>query len=112
MKAGENSDSKAFREKYLPETVLAYISTLNFAGTCLSKDHLLESLDVAAVIAREGSDVADCFVNAGRIHDLIEAFASCSKALADVSGETKGIGSTNKRICELGWYPDVWSVNS
>ncbi|ROT40093.1 hypothetical protein SODALDRAFT_332255 [Sodiomyces alkalinus F11] len=109
---GEDPDLQAIRETYLPETVLAYISTLHFAGTCLFKDNLLECMDVAAAIAGKHSDIAACFVKSRRIHDLVEVFSSCSKALAVSAGEKKVTGSTNKRMRELGWSRDLWRVNS
>jgi nuclear pore complex protein Nup107 len=100
------------RRCYLPETVLAYISTLHFAGTCLSRDNLLECMELAAVIAQKDSDIAACFVEAGRMKELVEAFASCSKALAVLTGEKKAAGPGSKKLREMGWSRDLWSVKS
>ncbi|KAL2757199.1 hypothetical protein ACRALDRAFT_1049406 [Sodiomyces alcalophilus JCM 7366] len=109
---GERPDLRTIREIYLPEAVLAYISTLHFAGTCLSKDYLLECLDVAAAVAEKESDIAACFIKTGRMQNLVEAFACCGKALTIVAGERKVTGSTTKKMRELGWSRDVWSVTS
>jgi nuclear pore complex protein Nup107 len=97
------------RNMYLPETILAYVSLLHFAGTCLSRDNLLECMDLAAIIAEKDSDIARCFVRTNRMKELVEAFASCSKALAIVTGEKKSSGSS-KKLREAGWSRDLWSV--
>jgi nuclear pore complex protein Nup107 len=94
----------------LPETILAYVSMLQFAGTCLSRDNLLECMELASVIAEKDSDIAACFVKANRMKELVESFASCSKALAIVTGEKKGGASTSKKLREMGWSRDLWSV--
>ncbi len=92
------------REAYIPETVLAYISCLHFAGTSLSRDNLLECMDLAAVIAEKGSDVAKEFMKGNRMKELVEAFASCSKALAIWTSDKKASQTNSKKIRELGWY--------
>lgn len=89
---------------------MAYASTLHFAGTSLSRDYLLEAMELAAVIAEKDSDIAACFVKANRMKELVEAFASCSKALAIAAVEKKGAGSTSKKLREMGWSRDLWSV--
>lgn len=104
------ADLENIRDTYLPETILAYVSTLHFAGTCLSRDHLLECMDLAAVIAQKGSGVAACFVRENRMKELVESFAACSKALAIVTGEKKSAGSNSKKMREMGWSRDLWSV--
>lgn len=96
---------------YIPETVLAFISCLHFAGTSLSRDNLLECMDLAAVIAEKNSDVAAEFLKAGRMKELVEAFASCSKALAIwTSDNKKGSQTNSKRFKELGWSRELWSI--
>lgn len=99
-------DDKVFRElreAYIPETVLAYISCLHFAGTSLSRDNLLECMELAAVIAEKGSDVAQEFMKCNRMKELVEAFASCSKALAIWTSDKKGSQTNSKKIREMGW---------
>nr|AEL00685.1 Nup84p [Thermochaetoides thermophila] len=91
------------RQAYIPETILAYISCLHFAGTSLSRDNLLECMDLAAIIAEKDSDVAKEFMRCGRMKELVEAFASASKALAIWSGEKKGSQTNSKKLRELGW---------
>ncbi|KAM0274250.1 hypothetical protein ACHAQH_008032 [Verticillium albo-atrum] len=103
---------RTIRDTYLPETILAYISTLHFAGTCLSRDNLLECMDLAAVMAQRDSDITACFVKENRMKELVEAFAACSKALAIVTGEKKTAVSSSKKMREMGWSRDLWSVRS
>jgi nuclear pore complex protein Nup107 len=98
-----DKDFRDLREAYIPETVLAYVSCLHFAGTSLSRDNLLECMDLAAVIAEKGSDVAKEFMKSNRMKELVEAFASCSKALAIWTSDKKGSQTNSKKIRELGW---------
>lgn len=86
------------------------MSTLHFAGTCLSRDYLLECMELASVVADKNSDIATCFVEGRRMKELVEAFALCSKALAVVSAEKKPAVSGNKKLREAGWSRDLWSV--
>ncbi|SPO04213.1 related to nuclear pore protein [Cephalotrichum gorgonifer] len=105
-----DSELARLRQTYLPETVLAYVSTLHFAGTCLSRDYLLESMELASVVADKNSDIATCFVEARRMKELVESFALCSKALAVTTGEKKASGSSSKKLREAGWSRELWSV--
>ncbi|KAK1639000.1 nuclear pore protein 84/107 [Colletotrichum phormii] len=106
----EDKELQALREAYLPETLLAYVSTLHFAGTTLTRDNFLECMELAATIAEKGSDVAECFTKAKRMKELVECFAACSKALAVASGEKKAANSSSKKLREMGWSRDLWSV--
>jgi nuclear pore complex protein Nup107 len=107
----EDKDYQELREAYLPEVILAYASTLQFAGTTTSRDYLLECMDLASVIAAKGSDVADLFVKVGRMKELVESFASCSKALAIWTSDVKkGPGASSKKLREMGWSRELWSI--
>ncbi|KAM0253943.1 hypothetical protein ACHAQJ_007066 [Trichoderma viride] len=109
---GGDAELRDIRAAYLPETVLAYISALHFAGTGLSRDNLLECMELAALVAERDSDLKDVFVDAKRMTELVEAFAACSKALAIATGEKRPSGSGSKRLREMGWSRDLWSVKS
>lgn len=99
------------RQAYLPETILAYIGTLHFAGTGLSRDNLLECMELASIIAERDSDLSIAFVEAGRMKELVEVLAACSKALAiSTTGERRTTGTSSKKVRELGWSRDLWSV--
>ncbi|KAL2130221.1 hypothetical protein VTI74DRAFT_6739 [Chaetomium olivicolor] len=105
-----DADFQQLRDAYIPETVLAYISCLHFAGTSLSRDNLLECMELAAVIAEKGSDVAEEFLRCGRMKELVEAFASCSKALAIWTSDKKGSQPNSKKVREVGWSRELWSI--
>ncbi|CAI0641280.1 unnamed protein product [Colletotrichum noveboracense] len=106
----DDPDLELLRDLYLPETLLAYVSTLHFAGTTLTRDNFLECMELAATIAEKESDLAPCLIKANRMKELVEAFAACSKALAIASGEKKAAGSSSKKLREMGWSRDLWSV--
>ncbi|KAF4449329.1 hypothetical protein F53441_7379 [Fusarium austroafricanum] len=105
-----DQDLRDLRQAYLPETVLAYVGTLHFAGTGLSRDNLLECMELASIVAERDSDLSTAFVEAGRMKELVEAFAACSKALAISTGERRTAGSSSKKLREMGWSRDLWSV--
>ncbi|PKS11845.1 hypothetical protein jhhlp_001139 [Lomentospora prolificans] len=107
-----DSELASLRTNYLPETILAYVSTLHFAGTCLSRDNLLESMELSTIIADKDSDIAACFIQTRRMKELVESFASSSKALAVMTGDKKVAGSTSKKMRETGWTRNLWSVKS
>ncbi|KAI9171943.1 Nucleoporin NUP84 [Paramyrothecium foliicola] len=100
------------RRVFLPETVLAYVSALHFAGTALSRDNLLECMELAAVVAERNSDLAASFVEAGRMRELVEVFAAASRALAVATGDKRSTGSGSKKLREMGWSRDLWSIKS
>uniref|UniRef100_A0A0B7KDA5 Nuclear pore complex protein n=2 Tax=Bionectria ochroleuca TaxID=29856 RepID=A0A0B7KDA5_BIOOC len=106
---GELND---LRQVYLPETVLAYVSALHIAGTSLSRDWLLECMQLAAVVAERDSDLEGTFIKAKRVKELLEAFAACSKALAITTGDKRAASQGSKKLREMGWSRDLWSVKS
>ncbi|KAG5925897.1 hypothetical protein E4U53_003203 [Claviceps sorghi] len=105
-----DDELKKLRQAYLPETILAYVSALHFAGTGISRDYLLECMELASVVAERNSDVATAFVDAGRMTELVEAFTACSKSLAIATEEKRAAGFGGRKLRELGWSRDVWAV--
>lgn len=108
---GDEELSKIRRE-YLPETILAYVSALHFAGTGLSRDNLLESMELATIVAERSSDLTSVFTETQRMMELVEALSACSKALAVATGEKRAAGAGSKKLREMGWSRDIWSVKS
>ncbi|KAJ9157306.1 Nucleoporin NUP84 [Pleurostoma richardsiae] len=106
----DDKDFQALREAYLPETVMAYVSTLQFAGTSLARDNLLEAMELAAIVAEKDSDLGPLFVKTSRMKELVECFASCSKALAIWTGDHKKGSTSSKKLREMGWSRELWSV--
>ena len=105
-----DEELREIRRAYLPETVLAYISALHFAGTGLSRDWLLECMNLATVVSETKSDLEETFVEAKRVRELLEALAASSKALAIATGDKRAAGTSSKKLREKGWSRDLWSV--
>ncbi|RYP65361.1 hypothetical protein DL771_008351 [Monosporascus sp. 5C6A] len=106
----DDPDFSLLRDAYLPETIIGYVSVLHFAGTSLSRDNLLECMELAAVIAKKDSDVAAVLMKCGRMKEVVEGFANCSKALAISGSEKKASGGSSKKLREMGWTRELWSV--
>ncbi|KAI1415660.1 nuclear pore protein 84/107 [Hypoxylon sp. FL1857] len=108
----EDDDFTYLRDAYLPETIIGYVSVLHFAGTALTRDNLLECMELASVIAKKDADVAAVIMKAGRMKELVEGFANCSKALVISSNDKKGPGGINSKrmMREHGWTRELWSV--
>lgn len=106
----EDEEFNMLRDAYLPETIIGYVSVLHFAGTCLSRDNLLECMELAAVIAKKDSDVALVLMKSGRMKEIVEGFANCSKALAISGSDKKSSGGSSKKLREMGWTRELWSV--
>ncbi|KAI0176620.1 nuclear pore protein 84/107 [Pestalotiopsis sp. NC0098] len=107
----EDPDFDTLRDMYLPEVILGYVSVLHYGGTSLSRDSLLEAMELAAMIAEKDSDIAPVIMKSGRMKELVEAFANCSKALAiNSEDKRKGSGGSNKKFREMGWNKELWSI--
>lgn len=107
----EDEDYQLLRDMYLPEVILGYISVLHYGGTALSRDHLLEAMELAALIAEKESDIAGVLMKSGRMKEVVEAFANCSKALAvNSEDKRKGGSGSSKKLRELGWSRELWTV--
>ncbi|QSZ30382.1 hypothetical protein DSL72_004905 [Monilinia vaccinii-corymbosi] len=100
------------REVYLPETILAWISTLELAGSVLTREFFLRSMDLATVIAGEDSDLLELFSKTGRMPELVNALASASKQLLIASSKTKrsSTAQNSKKMKERGWTTELWNV--
>ncbi|KAI9732472.1 MAG: Nucleoporin nup84 [Claussenomyces sp. TS43310] len=98
------------REAYLPEVILAFDNILHLSGAILSRDNLLESINLSTIIAAEDSDLADMFVKKGRMEELVQTFAEDSTALLEATGPGRGKKGTSKKLKELGWTRDIWDI--
>lgn len=107
----KDDDFTHLRESYLPETIIAFVAALQYTGGTLTRDNMLEAMELAATIAGNESDIAALFVKTGRMKELVEAFASCSKALAIHSADhKKGSHTSAKKMREMGWSRELWTV--
>lgn len=93
----------------LPEVILAYITILDSSSRFLSRDLLLKGMNLAAVIAAEDSDLAACFIAAGRMPELVDSFACLGKTMIQADDLGKGAKSKKRKDGEtLG----LWSVRA
>lgn len=105
-----DAELQLLREAYLPETILAYIMTLQFGGTTLTRDFLMECMDLCALVAAEDSDLLELFVKTGRLQEVVEAFAQASKALLIATSSRQGTSSRSKKMKVRGWTQELWTV--
>ena len=94
----------------LPEVILAYITVLNLSSRYLSRDLLLKSMDLAALIAEEGSDIAACFVAAERMPELVDSFAALSKSI--IHAEARGAKGGKGKKKRNGETLDLWTTRA
>ncbi|MCJ1384281.1 Nucleoporin nup84 [Xylographa soralifera] len=93
---------------YLPEMILAYNSVLLYGGHMISREVLLQCMDLAATVAAEHSDLADIFVRAGRMSELVDSMAIASKSILSAAENGQLTGRKWKKI--NGASMDIWSV--
>lgn len=92
----EAGDLDYIRQNYLPEMLIAYNTVLHAAGNLITRDSLLDSMELSAAIANgksadDGQDngLRECFVRAGRMRELVQSFALTSKAMLVLKAEGK-----------------------
>ena len=74
----------------------------------ISREILLQCMNLAATVAAESSDLADIFVRAGRMSELVDSMAIVSKSI--LVAEEQGQKSERKRKKMNGASMDIWSV--
>ena len=104
----EEAGVESIRNSYIPDVVIAYNSVLQFAGHTLSRDSLIESLNLSTLVAAQDSDILSCFVKTGRVTELVTAFAVSSKSMlkANEQGPSKG----RRKRGGMGESLAVWQV--
>ena len=106
----DEEDFKQIRIACLPEVLLAYNMILNFSSHYLSRDLLLKSMDLAALIATEESGLAECFMAAERMPELVESFALLSKTMIRADDRGAKVGKSRKK--RNGETLDLWTVRA
>lgn len=115
------------RRMYIPEVVLAYNTVLHAAGNLITREALLESMDLSVAIAQDGATtpatggsdasktgevvsgngLAEAFKQAGRMRELVDSFALTSKVMLILKAEGKAWKARKDRAGkELG----VWEI--
>lgn len=104
----EAEEFENIRTACLPELLLAYNSILHYNGHALSRDILLNCMELAALIAAENGDLSGTFVAAQRMSELVDMFAIVSRSI--LAAEENGLwGSKNRRKVE-GGSMDMWGL--
>lgn len=104
----DEEDFKQIRIACLPEVLLAYNMILNFSSHYLSRDLLLKSMDLAALIAAESSGLAECFMAAERMAELVDSFALLSKTI--IRADDKGAKAGKSKKKRNGETLELWTV--
>lgn len=106
----EEPEFQLIREAYLPEVILAFDNILHLSGAILSRDNLLEAINLSTIVAADDTDLADIFFKKHRIEELVQAFAHDSIALLEATGPGRGKKGTSKKLKELGWTRGIWEI--
>ncbi|KXT02713.1 hypothetical protein AC578_5450 [Pseudocercospora eumusae] len=113
--AGEKTDEKAdctqIRQWYVPELVIAYNTVLHSAGYLISRDNLIDSMDLSVTIADDKNRLSEVCVQAGRMRELVASFASTSKAMLILKAEGKKWTSRKMKGRE-GKDLGIWEIGS
>ena len=103
MKTAEEAiDFKRIRLACLPELVLAYNSILNFSSYFAGRDILKTSMDLAAIVAEKDSDLAACFMETGRMPELVDSLAVVAKSM--IVAESRRPGEKHRDGKSLGLF--------
>ncbi|OCK75927.1 hypothetical protein K432DRAFT_336614 [Lepidopterella palustris CBS 459.81] len=107
----ECSQLTKLRNAYLPEIILAYNSVIQAFSCFVSREFMTKSMDLATLVAsEENTELADAFVQTGRMRELVVAFAETSKAMIALGQKDGKLRSKKKR----GWKGEttkIWDVN-
>lgn len=106
----EATQFRAIRRVCLPEVVLAFINVLRDSARFVTRDLLLQSMDLATLVAEEGSDVGECFMEAGKMAELVRAFAFTSQAI--MRADEVGRGPKRSRRKLDGKSLEIWSIRA
>lgn len=104
----EAAEFVAIRTHYIPEVVLAYNSVLHFAGYVMTRDMLLQCLNLATTVA-SNTNLTKPFVDAGRMSELVDEFGMSSLAILKAN-EQKSKPGMNKKRAGHGETLEIWQV--
>jgi nuclear pore complex protein Nup107 len=80
--ADEATELARIREMYIPEIILAYNTVLHTAGSIISRQGLIESMDLSVTLAaEENKNLTEVIVKAGRMRELVRSFAASGKSM-------------------------------
>lgn len=101
----------ALRRIYLPEVIIAYNSVLHSAAHMVGRDNITRCMDLAtAIAAPENVDLADVFLETGRMQELVQSFAQASLAMIRLT-EGSSKKEPSKKRARDGQTMRLWEVN-
>jgi len=110
MNEKEAIELREIRNAYLPDVILAYNSILHCAGHLLSRDLLLQCMQLSTIVAAQGSDLAECFVATGRMSELVDSLAASSKALLKANEHGGAKRGKSRKTGGHGESLAIWQV--
>ncbi|KAK4507214.1 hypothetical protein PRZ48_000949 [Zasmidium cellare] len=84
----EARDLEHIGQHYIPEILIAYNTVLHSAGAAISRENLVQSMDLSVIIAKN-ENLVECFKKAGRMRELVKSFAETSKKMLILKAEGK-----------------------
>jgi nuclear pore complex protein Nup107 len=105
----EAADLVEIRNWYLPEIVLAYNTVLCAGAHMISRDHLLRSMELANDVANDQTGLAECFIEAGRMRELVLAFAQSSETMLKLNEMNQ---NKRERKNKAGKNLDIWEIKA
>lgn len=105
----EKSDCARIREWYIPELIIAYNTVLHSAGHLISRDNLIDSMDLSVLIADDQNHLSEVFVQARRMREIVASFAATSKAMLRLKAEGKKWTSRKQKGRE-GKDLGIWEI--
>jgi len=89
--------------------ILAYNSALHAAAHLGSREHILQSLDLANDVA-ENAELVRCFMASGRMGELVDAFALSSAAMLSLNEQAGNKAARKQRRGRAGQTLCIWDV--
>lgn len=86
------------------------MNVLNVGAQFITRDLLLDCMDLAAKVAEERSIVGECFVESGMMAELVAAFAFTSQAI--IRAEEAGSRKLKSRRKLDGRSLEIWSTKA
>ncbi|EKG12074.1 Nuclear pore protein 84/107 [Macrophomina phaseolina MS6] len=101
----------SLRRIYLPEVILAYNSVLHSASHMVGRDNITRSMDLAtAIAAPDNGDLADVFLETGRMQELVKSLAESSLAMIRLT-EGSSKKEPSKKRANYGQTMRLWEVH-
>lgn len=108
----EATDLSMIRELYLPEAIIAWNTVLHSAGYMITRDNFVASMELSVLVANEDLGLTEVFVKAGRMRELVSAFAQTSKAMLVLRGKGQHKPWRTKMNRREGRDGGVWDLGT